>query len=116
MKIILTAAITAAICFAFTAATGFASHNDNAYFHTMKPGDTAWFPALDLTCVYGNTGGASNRPVRTQKPSQIYCSTYSHATAGVRPSHYAVWSGLDADDQGGGGSYARFTVECFQDY
>jgi hypothetical protein len=84
MKIILTAAITAAICFAITAATGFASRNDNAYFHTMKPGDTAWFPKLDLTCEYGDTGGASNRPDRTQTPREVYCSTYSHATAGMR--------------------------------
>jgi hypothetical protein len=84
VKTLLTCAVTAVVCFAITGTTGLASRFDNAYFHTMKPGDTAYFPALDRACEYGQTGGATGVPSRSQVPRQVYCSTYSHATAGVR--------------------------------
>ena len=74
MKIALTALVTAAACFALTAATGLASHSSQKAQVSEKAtvvvriGDYVKVPALDLACLY--------QPHDTSKQEQgpvLYC-------------------------------------------
>lgn len=67
MRYLLTAAITAAICFAVASGRGHAARQDNPTFKTMPDGVTAFFRSMDVACqVSGSYYGKA-----------VICSNYS---------------------------------------
>jgi hypothetical protein len=54
MRYLLTSLITAAICIAITSTIATARPTDNRFFHTIRSGETAYFPSADLACEAGD--------------------------------------------------------------
>ena len=69
MKIALTALVTAAACFAFTAATGLASHSVRQAQVTVRVGDYVKIPGLDLACLY-----QAHDPAKKERGAIMYCN------------------------------------------
>jgi len=92
MKIALTALVTAAVCFAFTAATGLASHSSQKATVVVRIGDYVKIPALDLACLY-----QPKDPDKKEQGPIMYCNRPSDtnpddkaASLLISKSHFKV--------------------------
>ncbi len=85
MKIALTAVLTAAACFAFTAATGLASHRSQLADVTLRVGDYVKLPALDLACFY-----PARDPDHHERGPILSCSRTSDTNPDDKPATLQV--------------------------
>jgi hypothetical protein len=81
MKIALTAIVTAAVCFAVTAATGFASHSSQKTTIAVKVGDFLNIPAVDLSCLT-----EKKDPNKQEAGPIVYCYRTSDRNPDDKPA------------------------------
>jgi hypothetical protein len=81
MKIALTAILTAAICFAVTAATGFASRSSQKTTIAVRIGDFLNIPAVDLSCL-----SKAKDPNKQEAGPIVYCYRTSNRNPDDKPA------------------------------
>ena len=81
MKLALTAIVTAAICFAVTAATGLASHSSQKTTYTVRIGDYLKIPGVDLSCL-----SEAKDPNKQEAGPILYCFRTSNRNPDDKPA------------------------------
>ena len=85
MKFVLTAVVTAAVCFAVTAATGLASHASHKTTIAVRVGDYVNIPAVDLSCL-----SEAKDPNKQERGAILYCFRTSNHNPDDKPATLVI--------------------------